>query len=122
MALKTGLKKEYNNYDTWLQKTKMYYSNVPDTERKKKRSSSIPEKIYNGEVKSFNVPDANSDNKGIDSKFNMNWNENKKPENEMEKADKELYDKWVKSMDNNITILPPDLKNKGNYSKINSSR
>ena len=100
----------------------MYYSNVPDTERKKKRSSSIPEKIYNGEVKSFNVPDANSDNKGIDSKFNMNWNENKKPENEMEKADKELYDKWVKSMDNNITILPPDLKNKGNYSKINSSR
>lgn len=115
LALKLGLKKDYGNYDKWLRKSQDYFAHVPPSERNKKRTSPNPAPIYNGNIKSFSGPGTQiNDKEIIDSKFKMNLDDNKKPENEMEVAEKELYDKWVRGMENSITVLPPDIHGKEN--------
>ena len=114
LALKLGLKKDYDNYDKWLRRTQDYFAHVPQSEKNKKRNTATPSKIYDGEITS--IPAIGT--QLADPQFNMSWNENKKSENAMEAAEKELYDKWVKGMENSVTVLPPDRHGKGKENEM----
>lgn len=127
LSMRFNLKQDFKNYDTWLNASQSYYSNLPESEKKRQlrhnsktftnSTAATSEKSYSSPTSYNNthtVPDK-SNSKSIlpDTRtpdLKLKWKDKDyKKENEMEAAERRLTENWDPGQ--NLEVLPPDQKN-----------
>lgn len=123
LALKLNLKKDLNNYKTWLTASQNYYSHLSESEKKRRiqhssktftsNTVSTSEKSYSSSsYNTHTVPEKSNRSILPDSKtpdMKIRWKEKDyKKENEMEAAERRLSENWDPGK--NLEVLPPDQK------------
>lgn len=113
LAMKLGLKRDFMNYDKWLNASKIYFANLGASEKIKRRQSPVPDRIYEP---SFQVSSVGLSifldvvGKSVDFKLKWYERDDDHQKNAMEKAEEKMYKGYENMIP--IIVLPPDSKQK----------